>query len=116
MSFESPEGDAKTDQESYNERYLEAVVQAQRMSQNWEKLREVFKKNPNLRSEFVDLDQVDMMNRPPKTGIQAWFESQLEFVKKASGGNYASASVMIFRVKEELDRFEKHMESVFHEA
>lgn len=112
MIFESqPTNFAESSKEKNSEKYYqEALSIAQRLSRRWQELIEKAKKNPYLLSG--KLAEIYEMNRPPRSGIQVYFESKIDEIKKAAGGDENSESRMMYRLKEELEYIEKQVEEI----
>lgn len=81
----------------------EAEEIAQRLSRHWQSLREKRKANPGLLALSPKLEEIDSMSRPPISGIQSYFESQVKWIKEHTA-NDANA---MYRLKEEM----KHVET-----
>jgi hypothetical protein len=98
MGFETPKvKDAK--EQNNSEIYLkEATDIAQRISRSWQKLK-------GQKGLSRQLEEILEMNKPPKTGIQLWFEDQVKFINQ-SAGDENSKSRMTYRLKEDLERIE----------
>lgn len=83
----------------------EALEIAQRISRQWNKLKE---KQPIGDPTLWEIWEA---NRPPKTGIQIWFEGQLESIEKSTGDEN-TRSRMMYRLKEDLERIEETVKDI----
>jgi hypothetical protein len=101
MKFEVSQKE-QLNSEKYQE---EALIIAQRISQQWKNLKEKVDANPNA-IHHPKLLEIYEMNKPPQTGIQLWFEYQLEFIKNATG-NENTKSRMMYHLKEDLETIEE---------
>lgn len=110
MSFEKPNipESSETRTEKY---YNETLRMAQKLSERWQVLREKTKENPNLLAAYPKLEQVDSLSKPPVSGIQSYFEGQVESINK-SAGDADARSRMIYRLKEDLQEIEKELDEV----
>jgi len=105
MGFESPKFEAPKKEQNNSEQYQkEAMDIAQRISRQWQNLKDKTIADP-------ELQEIWQANRPPKTGIQIWFEGQLDFIKQQAGDENAK-SRMMYRVKEDLERIEEKMNNI----
>jgi hypothetical protein len=106
MGFETPKFEAPKKELNNVEQYKkEAMDIAQRISCQWQKLKD---KQPIA---YPQLNEIWQANRPPKTGIQIWFEGQLDFIEKQAGYENAK-SRMMYRVKEDLERIEEKINDI----
>ena len=110
MGFESPDKNLPETPELRAEQYKqEALEIAQRMSQKWEEFRKKRKANPHIGN--AKLEEIDDMTRPPVSGIQAWFEYQVKSIDEMSGNDEDARSRMMYRLKEDLEYIEEHLDS-----
>ena len=113
MKFESPEqSSVETPENRFDQYYQESLEVAQELSRRWAALREEKKKDPNLFAENAFLEEIDAASRPPKSGIQVWFESKLNFVNTAAGGDPDARSRMMYRVKEDIERVKQKIDAI----
>lgn len=118
MSFESQSTSHIESPESRAEQYYqEALKIAQRISQRWQKLREEKKENSNLLSSSPNLEEIDLMTKPPVTGIQAWLESRVKFIDRQAGSaegpeNAEARSRMMYQLKEDLEHIEQQVDQL----
>jgi len=113
MKFESPEQNSmETPEDRFDQYHQESLAIAQELSRRWMTLREEKKKNPNLFADDPFLEEIDAASRPPKSGIQVWFESKLNFVNTAAGNDPDARSRMLYRVKEDLERVKGKVDDI----
>lgn len=102
MAFEEP----KKEQKNSEQYRAEALVIAQRMSHQWKKL------DGKLLPENPRLSEIYQMTHPPKTGIQIWFDSQVNFIVTAAGNSEETKSKMMYRLKGDLEQLEKDFNEI----
>lgn len=110
---ESPSDSVKEESsENSKKYYTEALRLAQNLSKKWGTLREKKAQDPNLLYGFPKLDEIDAMSRPPVSGIQKWFEFQIQFISEHASGDENVRSRMIYRILEDLRRVEEQVNKV----
>ena len=111
MSFESPqENSTETPEANYDRYYQESLAIAQELSRKWKTLRDKKKKDPRFLAGNPLLEEIDAASRPPVSGIQSWFESQVRFVNTQSDPE--ARSRMMYRVKEDIERIEQKVDDL----
>ena len=103
--YRPPEA-GKKNSEKYR---AEALEMAQRISQRWNEL-----KGTDLTDE-QDLDRIYNMTRPPKSGIQVWFDGKIQLIEQQAGDENAK-SRMTYRLKEELQKIESSVDRVLRKT
>jgi hypothetical protein len=98
--------------ENSDKYYKEALSFAQKISKNWETLREKKKQDPNLLYGHPKLEEIDAMSRPPISGIQKWFESQVESIDTHARDDENARSRMMYRLLEDLQWIDERVQEV----
>lgn len=106
--FENP----KKEQNNSEQYQREALEVAQRISRQWQKLKEAVQSDPQLLANDPQLWEINELTRPPKSGIQVWFEGQVKWIEEHAGNDENAKSRMIYRLKEDLERIEKQFNDV----
>jgi hypothetical protein len=106
FEFKPPKAEAPEKEQNNSEQYQQdAMVIAQRVSRQWEKLVDKVKLDEHALAGSPQLQEIYEMNRPPQSGIQLWFEYQVKFIEDHAGEESAK-SRMMYRLKEDLERIE----------
>jgi hypothetical protein len=112
MSFDVPETNiAETPEDRARTYQQEAMIIAQRLSQQWQELRKKKKADKNLLVGNPKLIEIDAMSNPPVSGIQVYFEGQLKTIDEMAG-DPDSHSRMMYRLKEEMEQIEKSLNGI----
>jgi hypothetical protein len=99
-------------EQRFDQYHRESLEIAQEISRKWAMLRKRKKEDPNFLAGDPVLEEIDLASRPPKSGIQVWFESKLKFINTAAGNNPDARSRMMHRVKEDLERIKLEVENL----
>lgn len=83
--------------------YRESMEIAQKMSKRWEALRKKAETFPLTGK----LAEINGMTQTPVSGIQVFFEAQVDLINKSTASNADARSRTMQRLKEELESIEK---------
>lgn len=102
----------ESDQERSEQWQAEALEIAQRISHLWKQLDAKVQADPNILVDSPEIGYVYDLTKSPTTGIQTWFEGQMNWIENAAGGDEHAKSVMMHSLKKHAARIEQQVNEI----